>query len=87
MFCLLRAKQAPSQIPVKYFFVPGTTEKIFESKQNLFDLYVDQQNLEPNSSMHQRLLELSVADRLKYSHLLDLRYQTDVSYHKLWSVL
>ncbi|CAN8024689.1 unnamed protein product [Ixodes persulcatus] len=54
-------------------YVACTTEKIFESKQNLFDLYVDQQNLEPNSSMHQRLLELSVADRLKYSHLLDLR--------------
>lgn len=54
-------------------YVACTTEKIFETKQNLFDLFVDQQNLKVHSSLHERLLELSAADKLKYNHLLELR--------------
>lgn len=54
-------------------YVACTTEKIFESKPSLFDLFVDQQNLEAGSPVHQKLMHLSVADKLKYNHLLELR--------------
>lgn len=54
-------------------YVACTTEKIFERKQNLFDLFVDQQNFKVHSPVHEELLELSTADSLKYNHLLDLR--------------
>ncbi|XP_037283627.2 DENN domain-containing protein 11 isoform X2 [Rhipicephalus microplus] len=59
--------------PIGVICYRGTTEKIFETKQNLFDLFVDQQNLKVHSSLHERLLELSAADKLKYNHLLELR--------------
>ncbi|XP_064466566.1 DENN domain-containing protein 11-like isoform X2 [Ornithodoros turicata] len=54
-------------------YVACTTEKIFESKPTLFDIFVDQQNLETSSPANRKLMELSVADKLKYSHLLELR--------------
>lgn len=54
-------------------YVACTTEKILESKQSLYDVFVDQQNLQGRCLLHQHLLELSVADKEKYNQLLRLR--------------
>lgn len=54
-------------------YVACTTEKIFESKLSLFDLYIDQQNVRASKLRHHSLLEISVADRLKFAHLSQLR--------------
>ncbi|XP_022690233.1 protein LCHN-like [Varroa jacobsoni] len=54
-------------------YVACTTEKIFESKLSLFDLYIDQQNVRASKLRHHSLLETNVADRLRFSHLSQLR--------------
>nr|XP_037283627.1 DENN domain-containing protein 11-like [Rhipicephalus microplus] len=72
-FALLKKGFFFSPPPIGVICYRGTTEKIFDTKQNLFDLFVDQQNLKVHYSLHERLLELSAADKLKYNHLLELR--------------
>ncbi|OQR76879.1 protein LCHN-like [Tropilaelaps mercedesae] len=54
-------------------YVACTTEKIFESKLSLYDLYIDQQNVRASKLRHHSLLETNIADRLKFSHLNQLR--------------
>lgn len=53
--------------------VPGTTEKIFEEKRDLYDVYVDNQNVKTHHDHLQPLLRISSADREKYRRLNEQR--------------
>lgn len=52
----------------------GTTEKIFEEKKDLYDVYVDNQNVKTCRDGLKPLLRLSAADREKYRKLTEQRF-------------
>lgn len=52
----------------------GTTEKIFEVKTSLYDIYVDNQMIRPCSPMLRDLMKVSVADKDKFAKLNNQRY-------------
>lgn len=54
----------------------GTTEKIFEEKRDLYDVYVDNQNVRTTRESLKPLLRLNAADREKYRKLTEQRYST-----------
>lgn len=53
--------------------LPGTTEKIFEEKRELYDVYVDNQNVKTHHDHLQPLLKINSADREKYRRLKEQR--------------
>ena len=53
--------------------VAGTTEKIFQTKTHLYDVYVDNQNITANTQNLKDLLRISDADRDKLSKLNNQR--------------
>lgn len=55
--------------------VPGTTEKIFEEKRELYDVYVDNQNVRTHHDHLQPLLKINSADREKYRRLNEQRWE------------
>lgn len=57
-------------------YVLGTTEKIFEEKKDLYDVYVDNQNVKTYRDGLKPLLHLSAADREKYRKLTEQRWRT-----------
>ncbi|KAG7497604.1 hypothetical protein JOB18_040735 [Solea senegalensis] len=54
-------------------YVACTTEKIFEEKKDLYDVYVDNQNVKTYRDGLKPLLRLSTADREKYRKLTEQR--------------
>ncbi|XP_034529112.1 DENN domain-containing protein 11-like [Notolabrus celidotus] len=54
-------------------YVACTTEKIFEEKKDLYDVYVDNQNVKTYRDGLKPLLRLSSADREKYRKLTEQR--------------
>ncbi|XP_048404608.1 DENN domain-containing protein 11 [Stegostoma tigrinum] len=54
-------------------YVACTTEKIFEEKKNLYDVYVDNQNVKTDREHLQQLLKINSADKDKYRKLNDQR--------------
>lgn len=54
-------------------YVACTTEKIFEEKKDLYDVYVDNQNVKTYREGLKPLLRLSSADREKYRKLTEQR--------------
>lgn len=54
----------------------GTTEKIFEEKKELHDLYIDNQNVKTHRSHLLPLLRLNAADKERYRKLSEQRYAT-----------
>ncbi|XP_026183093.1 DENN domain-containing protein 11-like isoform X2 [Mastacembelus armatus] len=54
-------------------YVACTTEKIFEEKKDLYDVYVDNQNVKTYRDGLKPLLRLSTSDREKYSKLTEQR--------------
>ncbi|KAM4614725.1 DENN domain-containing protein 11-like [Polymixia lowei] len=54
-------------------YVACTTEKIFEEKKDLYDVYVDNQNVKTYREGLKPLLRLSAADRDKYRKLTEQR--------------
>lgn len=52
----------------------GTTEKIFETKTHLYDVYVDNQIVMTPSDSLKDLLKISDADRDKFQKLNNQRY-------------
>uniref|UniRef100_A0A8C4I9B7 DENN domain-containing protein 11 n=1 Tax=Dicentrarchus labrax TaxID=13489 RepID=A0A8C4I9B7_DICLA len=54
-------------------YVACTTEKIFEEKKDLYDVYVDNQNVKTCRDGLKPLLRLSTADRDKYRKLTEQR--------------
>ncbi|NP_001089578.1 DENN domain-containing protein 11 [Xenopus laevis] len=54
-------------------YVACTTEKIFEQKQDLYDVYVDNQNVKTHREHLQPLLRVNSADKEKYQRLNDQR--------------
>lgn len=56
------------------FFTTGTTEKIFEMKTQLYDIYVDNQNVTAHVPAMQELLKVSDADRDKHTKLNNQRW-------------
>ncbi len=52
----------------------GTTEKIFEMKTQLYDIYVDNQNVTAHVPAMQELLKLSDADKDKFQKLNNERF-------------
>ncbi|XP_034019223.1 DENN domain-containing protein 11-like isoform X2 [Thalassophryne amazonica] len=55
-------------------YVACTTEKIFEEKKDLYDVYVDNQNVKTYREGLKPLLRLSTADRDKYRKLTEQRF-------------
>jgi len=51
----------------------GTTERIFETKTHLYDVYVNNQNVMTQSAALKDLLKVSSADREKFDKLNSLR--------------
>ena len=58
----------------------GTTEKIFEMKTQLYDIYVDNQNVTAHVPAMQELLKVSDADRDKYQKLNNQRFVLVLSF-------
>ncbi|KAF3689085.1 Protein LCHN [Channa argus] len=56
-------------------YVACTTEKIFQEKKELYDVYVDNQNVKTHRSHLQPLLRLNAADKEKYRKLTEQRQQ------------
>ncbi|XP_051512151.1 DENN domain-containing protein 11-like isoform X3 [Myxocyprinus asiaticus] len=54
-------------------YVACTTEKIFEEKKELYDVYIDNQNVKTHRESLQPLLRLNNADRAKYRKLCEQR--------------
>ncbi|XP_078424298.1 DENN domain-containing protein 11 isoform X2 [Cetorhinus maximus] len=54
-------------------YVACTTEKIFEEKKDLYDVYVDNQNVKTDREHLQQLLKVNSADKDKYRKLNDQR--------------
>ncbi|XP_052438137.1 DENN domain-containing protein 11 isoform X1 [Carassius gibelio] len=54
-------------------YVACTTEKIFEEKKELYDVYIDNQNVKTHRESLQPLLRLNSADREKYRKLCEQR--------------
>ncbi|KAE8613281.1 hypothetical protein XENTR_v10007653 [Xenopus tropicalis] len=54
-------------------YVACTTEKIFEQKQDLYDVYVDNQNVKTHREHLQPLLRVNSSDKEKYRRLNDQR--------------
>ncbi|XP_019640410.1 PREDICTED: protein LCHN-like isoform X1 [Branchiostoma belcheri] len=52
-------------------YLACTTEKIFQEKSHLYDVYVDNQNVETHIPSLQDMLRLNDSDRDKYSKLLN----------------
>lgn len=59
--------------------VPGTTEKIFQSKTELYDVFVDNQNITTNSSYLEPVLKPNLADEQRFKHLNTIRYHVCIS--------
>lgn len=51
----------------------GTTEKIFQTKTRLYDIYVDNQNVTAHTQVLRDLLKVSSADREKLQKLHNQR--------------
>nr|XP_036850467.1 DENN domain-containing protein 11 isoform X1 [Manis javanica]XP_036850468.1 DENN domain-containing protein 11 isoform X1 [Manis javanica] len=60
-------------LEVEVSYVACTTEKIFEEKRDLYDVYVDNQNVKTHHDHLQPLLRISSADREKYRRLNEQR--------------
>ncbi|ELT95107.1 hypothetical protein CAPTEDRAFT_176151 [Capitella teleta] len=56
-------------------YIACTTEKIFETKRSLYDVYVDNQNITSHSPNLKDLLSVSDADRDKFQKLINQRNQ------------
>ncbi|XP_062914024.1 DENN domain-containing protein 11 [Mobula hypostoma] len=54
-------------------YVACTTEKIFEEKKDLYDVYIDNQNVKTDHEHLQQLLKVNNADKDKYRKLNDQR--------------
>ncbi|XP_069759802.1 DENN domain-containing protein 11 isoform X2 [Narcine bancroftii] len=54
-------------------YVACTTEKIFEEKKDLYDIYIDNQNVKTEHEHLQQLLKVNSADKDKYRKLNDQR--------------
>lgn len=54
-------------------YVACTTEKIFEDKKELYDVYIDNQNVKTHRNSLQPLLRLNAADKEKYRKLSEQR--------------
>lgn len=54
-------------------YVACTTEKIFEEKKELYDVYIDNQNVKTHRSHLQPLLRINAADKEKYRKLTEQR--------------
>uniref|UniRef100_A0A7N4NY90 DENN domain-containing protein 11 n=1 Tax=Sarcophilus harrisii TaxID=9305 RepID=A0A7N4NY90_SARHA len=73
-FALLRKRILIfSPPPVGVVCYRGTTEKIFEEKHDLYDVYVDNQNVKTHHEHLQPLLKLNSADKEKYRRLNEQR--------------
>ncbi|KAM5190113.1 DENN domain-containing protein 11 isoform 2-T2 [Callospermophilus lateralis] len=60
-------------LEVEVSYVACTTEKIFEEKRELYDVYVDNQNVKTHHGHLQPLLKINSADREKYRRLNEQR--------------
>ncbi|XP_060012499.1 DENN domain-containing protein 11 isoform X6 [Lagenorhynchus albirostris] len=60
-------------LEVEVSYVACTTEKIFEEKRELYDVYVDNQNVKTHHERLQPLLKINSADREKYRRLSEQR--------------
>ncbi|XP_044919010.1 DENN domain-containing protein 11 isoform X1 [Mustela putorius furo] len=60
-------------LEVEVSYVACTTEKIFEEKRELYDVYVDNQNVKTHHDHLQPLLKINSADREKYRRLNEQR--------------
>ncbi|ELW68858.1 Protein LCHN [Tupaia chinensis] len=60
-------------LEVEVSYVACTTEKIFEEKRELYDVYVDNQNVKTHHDRLQPLLKINSADREKYRRLNEQR--------------
>jgi len=56
-----------------YYLATGTTERIFETKPHLYDIYVNNQIVTTQSAALKDILKASVADREKFDKLNSLR--------------
>ena len=55
-------------------YVACTTEKIFQSKTHLYDVFVDSQNIVSHLESLTSLLKPTLADEQRYEHLNNIRY-------------
>uniref|UniRef100_A0A673KHJ0 DENN domain-containing protein 11 n=1 Tax=Sinocyclocheilus rhinocerous TaxID=307959 RepID=A0A673KHJ0_9TELE len=62
-----------SALETELSYVACTTEKIFEEKKKLYDVYIDNQNVKTHRESLQPLLRLNSADREKYRKLCEQR--------------
>ncbi|KAF7654382.1 hypothetical protein LDENG_00070500 [Lucifuga dentata] len=62
-----------STLATELSYVACTTEKIFEEKKELYDVYIDNQNVKTHRSSLQPLLRLNAADKEKYRKLSEQR--------------
>ena len=53
----------------QHMYVTGTTEKIFESKSHLYDVYVDNQNIRCSQDVFRDVLKPSAADKSRLVQL------------------
>lgn len=58
---------------INYIVCSGTTEKIFEFKTQLFDIYVDNQNVTTHVPALKEVIRMNSADKDKFKKLNMIR--------------
>ena len=56
------------------YYIACTTEKIFQSKTQLYDVFVDNQNVTSHLHSLEPLLKLTRADTERFDHLNNIRW-------------
>ncbi|KAK3085670.1 hypothetical protein FSP39_006920 [Pinctada imbricata] len=64
-------------------YIACTTEKIFEMKTSLYDVYVDNQVIKSHTQLNKDLLKLSDADKDKFTRLNNQRSAQQFSFEEL----
>lgn len=54
----------------------GTTEKVFESKKNLYDAYIDIRNIQSTSVDIEPLIQITSGDKMKFEAVSQLRLES-----------
>ena len=55
------------------FDLIGTTDKIFDTKQDMYDLFVDKQQLRCHNEYYNKITKLNSADSARFSRLKKYR--------------
>lgn len=67
------------------FLCIGTTERIFQVKKHLYDVFVDNQNITTHITSLDPIIKLTPADTQRFDHLNGIRYVHPAGSFPCWN--